>query len=154
MRSQQIIEEIKNLCFSSGASIGSDLHSEFIMNLEYLLRTHNYRVEHEYALSYDHRTLRTGTVQRQQGYIDLFAAGWNQRIAIEFDSRRSLKYKSIEKLLQFDADILIGIVGNGTLSYNRERILEVMDYLGIIDRKVLLIGVSEKSSEEIRWQDY
>jgi hypothetical protein len=152
MSGQSIVEEIKKLCFSRGASIGMDQHPEFIMNLEYLLRTHNYRVENEYHLPYSHRTLKTGRVQREHGIVDLLAYGWNHKIAIEYDSKISLKYKSIEKLLQSDADILIGIVGNGTLNHNKERILEVMNGSRITDRKVLLITMSDKAFEEVYWR--
>jgi len=98
-----------------------------------------------------HRTFKTGRVQRHWGYIDLLADDGNHKIAIEYDGRRSLKYKSIEKLLQSNADTLIGIVGNGVLNPNIERVLEVMEGSGIMDRKVLLIAVSEKDSEEISW---
>ena len=149
MGSQSIVDEIKRLCFSRGASIGGDPHSEFIMNLEYLLRKNNYRVENGHDLLYKHLTLKTGRVQREHGIIDLFAEGLNHTIAIEYDSHRSLKYKSIEKLLQSNADILIGIVGDGTLNYNKERILEVMGGSGITDKKVLLLAVAEKASEEV-----
>lgn len=160
MGSQSIVEEIKKLCFSGGASIGGDPHTEFITDLAYLLRKNNYRVEVEHDLLYKHQTLRTRRVQRELGIIDLFAErahdlfgkGGNHTIAIEYDSQWSLKYKSIEKLLQSNADTLIGIVGNGTLSDNKERILEVMDGSGIINRKVLLVAVSEKASEEICWR--
>jgi len=155
MADEPIIEKIKNLCFNSaGASIGTDPHSEFIMSLEFLLRTNSYRTVCESPIFFDHRTLRTGRMTKQQGYIDLFATGRNENIAIEFDRHRSLKYKSIEKLLQFDADILIGIVGNGALNYNKERILEVMNALEITDRKVLIIAMSEKTCEEVNWKNY
>jgi hypothetical protein len=154
MGSQSIVDEVKKLCFSRGASIGGDPHREFITNLEHLLRTRNYRVEKEYRLLYNHRTLKTGKVQRVHGDVDLFAEGWNHKIAIEYDGLISLRYKTIEKLLQSNADILIGIVGNGTLNDNKERILKVMDDLRIKNRKLLLIAVSEKASEEVCWQDH
>jgi len=148
---QSVVCEIKKLCFSGGASIGGDLHSELITNLGYMLRTLNYRVQHEHPVSYMHRTLKTGRAQRYWGYIDLLADGGSHKIAVEFDGSRSLKYKSIEKLLQSDADTLIGIVGNGLLIPNIERVLEVMESSGIMNKKVLLIAVSEKDSEEISW---
>lgn len=147
---QLIVDEIKKLCFS-GARIGGNSHSQFITNLGYLLQTHNYRVQHEYPISYMHRTLKTGIVQRRWGHIDLFADSWDHKIAIEYDDHRILKYKSIEKLLHSNADTLIGIVGNGLLDNNIERILEVMEGLGILDKKVLLIAIPKKASEEILW---
>ena len=134
--------------------MGSNLHPLLIMNLERLLRMYNYKVQRESPLFHDHLTLSTGNVQGKQDYVDLLGIGWNCTIAIEFDSCKSLRYNSIEKLLQSDADVLIGIVKDGTLNYNKERILEVMNESGITDRKVLLIVMSEKSSEEVRWQGY
>lgn len=154
MSDQLIIEAIKSLCFNQDARISGDFHSWFVRNLAQLLRTQNYRVERESPLFHDHLTLRTRKVRGKQGYVDLFATGCNgQTIAIEFDSGISLRYNSIEKLLQSDADILIGIVSGGTLSHNRERILEVMSKSGITDRKVLLIVMSSKTSEEVVWHN-
>lgn len=157
MDRNSIVDEIRKSCFSRGASIGGDPHAEFITKLAYLLRKNNYRVEEEHDLLYNHLTLRTGRVRREHGIIDLFAERahdfygerGNHTIAIEYDSHRSLKYKSIEKLLQSNADTLIGIVGNGELSDNKERILEVMNVSGTVHEKVLLITMFDKASEEV-----
>ena len=148
---QSIVNEIKKLCFSCSASMGGCSHSGLVTNLGRMLRTLNCPVQHDYPVSFMHRTLKTGRVQRHWGYIDLFVDSEDHRIAVEFDGGRSLRYKSIEKLLQCDADVLVGIVGNGLLSLNIERVLEVMESSGIMNRKVLLIAVSEKDSEEISW---
>ena len=85
------------------------------------------------------------------GYIDLLADDRNHKIAIEYDGHKSLEHSSIEKLLQSNADTLVGIVGNGRLNPNIERILEVIENSGTMNKKVLLIAVSEKDSEEISW---
>ena len=127
-------------------------------NLARLLVRNNFRVEGESPIFHDHQTLRTGDFRMKQGYIDLIAHGKDQKIAIEFDSGTSLKYKSIEKLLQCDADVLLGIVKGRSrshnspealLGYNRRKILDVMHGLRVYSKKLLLIIMSEKISEEI-----
>ena len=152
-----VIEEIKNLCFSQNIQTRANLHSALINSLADLLRRNDFKVEFESPIFHEHLTLKTRVVEGTQGYIDLLAFGKNQTIALEFDSGMSLKYKSIEKLLQCDADILFGIVrgesrwlnSKAILDYNRERILSVMRGRMIYDRKVLLLILSEKISEEI-----
>ena len=157
LKKPNTIEEIKSLCFSQDIQTRQNLHSLMINNLARLLVRNNFRVEVESPIFHDHLTLRTRVMEKTQGYIDLVAFGTSLKIAIEFDSRRSLKFKSIEKLLQCDADVLLGIVcgqSKGSdyrtdLDYNRERVLGVMRGLGIYNRKVLLIILSEKISEEV-----
>jgi len=126
-----IVEEIRNLCFSQDIQNRKNLHSLLIDKLVTLFMRNNFRVVVESPVFHDHLTLKTGVVEGKQGYVDLLAIGQNQKIAIEFDSGTSLKFKSIEKLLQCDANILLGIVrgrstsfnSETTLNHNRERIL-------------------------------
>lgn len=153
-----IVEEIKKSCFNQDIQSRKNLHALLIDNLISLFRRNNYRVEIESSILRNHLRLRNGVVQGGKGYVDLLAIGQNQKIAIEFDSGATLRYNSIEKLLQSDADILIGIVRGYSypqwelLDDNRMKIHKVMKYSGIYDRKLLLIIISEKTSEEISWQ--
>jgi hypothetical protein len=47
----------------------------------------------------------------RKGYIDIYAYG-KYKIAIEIDTGHQLKYNSIEKLMESDANIRIGIIGD------------------------------------------
>jgi len=149
----EIVEEIKKICFAQDIGRRSILHDSLIDDLFDLLRNYNYYVIAECPIVYTHLS-RKGITSRRQGYMDLLAIGYNHRISIEFDSGITLKYKSIEKLLQSDVDIRIGIVRGKRnnaflLQDNSEKIYEVAGYSQIFDKKLLLIIIFEGICKEM-----
>ena len=72
-----------------------------------------------------------------------------RKIAIEFDTGVHLKFKSIEKLFQVDADLCIGIIKSksnksGSLDANIERFEQLTEEFGGFKNNVWLIVLSEK----------
>jgi len=125
-----IIKDIQTLIFE--CDIYSD-RSEIHKKIQYYLLGYFYdkvfKVIPEYRMSY--RTL--GRVKRLQGqakesktgYIDVFIQKNNLKIAVEFDSGRRIKWKSLEKLLESDAQYCFELVWGGIrLSYPIEQTIQ------------------------------
>jgi len=154
METESITEQIKNLCFNQNLNeIYS--HDFMIDKLANMLRNNRCSVNFEYPLNLvSGITVRTGKRITYGGLIDLMAFRNSQSIAIEFDNGFRLKFKSIEKLLCSDAKILIGIVkGNRNspelLDENKLRIVSRMKELYIVNKKILLIMMSEKIATNV-----
>ena len=87
---------------------------------------------------------------RKEGYVDLVAVKNGRKVAVEFDNGVHVKFKSVEKLFQVDADVCIGIVRGKTngLNGNVERIEEVKKECG--DKNNLwLIVLSERIAQRV-----
>lgn len=154
MPESEILDEIKRVCFSQDIEQRrSILHERLIDDLFRLLRSHNYYLMRECGIAHTHVS-RMGVVSTRQGRIDLLSIRQDHKIAIEFESGTRVKYASVEKLLQSDADVRIAIARGERnspfiLQENTEKIHEVMGYLQIFDRKILLIIISEGICREI-----
>jgi len=142
METEPIIEKVKSLCFSENLAhtlnemLRIHQHDYMTNELANMLKNNSYDVVSEYQVTYGRQ-------------IDLMAFRDSQSIAIEFDNGLHLKFNSIEKLLHSDAKILIGIVKGRRnspelLDENKLRILSKMKELYIINKKILLIIMSEK----------
>ena len=153
METESIIEQIKKLCFSQNLDEISS-HNFMIDELANMLRNNSYDVVFQYPLNaYSAIDTRTEERVTKKGLIDLMAFKGNQTIAIEFDHKLHLKFKSIEKLLDSDAKTLIGIVkGRASpdlLEENKQRIISRMKELYVINKRILLIIMSEKTAVDI-----
>jgi len=149
---EEIIEAIKWFCFNYSPR-HEPTHQEFQDGLSEFLRKRDCKVIEEYGLFFDSVKISGEIVERRGGYIDLFVFFNQQKIAIEFDSGNNLRLKSISKLLQSEADILIGIV-RGNQRYNvwysnKRRITDVMKRLQILRKPILLIIIYQKSASWI-----
>ncbi len=59
--------------------------------------------------------------QARAGRIDLVARKGKFRVAVEYDHKYHVKYKSFQKIIQIKPDIAVGIAGGGELKSNIER---------------------------------
>ena len=110
-----IVEDIQKIVFECDVYSlkRSEIHKKIQNYLMGYLFEKGFKVTPEYRIRF--RTL--GRVKRLQGqvkeskigYIDVFAQKNNLKIAVEFDTGASLKYKSLEKLLQSGANVCIAI---------------------------------------------
>jgi hypothetical protein len=94
--------------------------------LKALLAKGGYKVYFEYPIHFKSRIRKSGDWISRDGKLDLVAVKNGRRVAIEFDTGVRLKFKSIEKLFQVDADLRIGIIRgklnkSGNLDMNIER---------------------------------
>jgi len=148
---EEIIEAVKWFCYNY-SPIYEPTHQRFQDDLSNFLRKKGCRVIKEYGLFFDN-VKGNGEIVESGGYIDLFVFVNQQKIAIEFDGGNNLKLKSISKLLQSEADILVGIV-RGNQRYNvwysnKRRITDVMKRLQILRKPILLIINYQKSASWI-----
>ncbi len=151
MNIEEIIEAIKWFCYNY-SPIYKPTHQRFQDDLCNSLRKKGCKVIKEYGLFFDN-VKENGEIVERGGYVDLFVFVNQQKIAVEFDGGNNLKLKSISKLLQSEADILIGIV-RGNQRYNvwysnKRRITDVMKRLQILRKPILLIINYQKSASWI-----
>jgi hypothetical protein len=78
-------------------------------------------------------------------FLDLTAVKNGLKIAIEFDTGIRVKFKSVEKLLEVDAEMCIAIVKGGAnaLESNVNRIEEIRKELGCSKNNLWLMVLSE-----------
>jgi len=109
-----ILESIKRILLES-KGLERPLQHEFIQQELYkLFRRDGFDSFFEYEISYLHKYRGTKQAGKEKlvrnGRIDIVAQKDDTKIALEFDSGATIKWKSIEKLLQCDAGYCFGIV--------------------------------------------
>ena len=149
-----VIEQVKRVCFRVNVESREGLHREMIDGLKALFVNGGYKVYLEYPINFKSRIRKSGDWISRDGNLDLVAIKKGREIAIEFDTGVRLKFKSIEKLFQIDADLCIAIVrggskGHDSLEVNIERSEKLIKEFGNIKKNVWLIVLSEKIVHEI-----
>lgn len=149
-----VIDQVKRICFSANVENREGLHRDVLDRLKALFANGGYKVHFEYPIQFESRIRKSGDKVSRDGKLDLVAFKNGRKIAIEFDTGIHLKFKSIEKLFQVDADMCIGIIKGrlntlGTLNTNVERIEQVKGELGAFEKNFRLIILAEKISKEI-----
>ncbi len=125
------------------------LHRNVLDGLRALFAKGGDKVHLEYPIHFKSRIRKSGDWISRDGNLDLVAVKNGRKIAIEFDTGVRLKFKSIEKLFQVDADLRIGIIKgksnrSGSLDVNIERFEQLTKEFGGFKNKVWLIVLSEK----------
>ena len=125
------------------------LHRNVLDGLRALFAKGGYKVHLEYPIHFKSRIRKSGDWISRDGNLDLVAVKNGRKIAIEFDTGVRLKFKSIEKLFQVDADLRIGIIKgksnrSGSLDVNIERFEQLTKEFGGFKNKIWLIVLSEK----------
>ena len=149
-----VIEQVKRVCFSVNVANREGLHRDLLDRLKALFVNGGYEVHLEYPIHFESRIRKSGDRISREGSLDLVAFKNGRKIAIEFDTGAHLKFKSIEKLFQVDADICIGIVKGrlntlGSLNANVDRIEQVKGELGGFRKNFLLIILAEKIAHKV-----
>ena len=144
-----VIEQVKRVCFSANVENREGLHRDVLVRLKALFANGGYKVHLEYPIQFESRIRKSGDRISRDGKLDLVAFKNGRKIAIEFDTGVHLKFKSIEKLFQVDADMCIGIIKGrlnnlGSLNANVNRIEQVKGELGVIKKNFRLIILAEK----------
>ena len=149
-----VIEQVKRVCFSVNVENREGLHRDMIDRLKALFVNGGYKVFLEYPIQFESRIRKSGDRISREGNLDLVAFKNGRKIAIEFDTGVRLKFKSIEKLFQVDADICVGIIKGrlnsvGSLNSNIDRIEQVKRELGIFKKNFHLIILAEKIAKKM-----
>ena len=146
----RVIDKVSDVCFAIDVEGRAGLHMDLIGKLKKLFVEGGYRVYLEYPIWFESRVRKSGDIVRKEGYVDLVAVKNGRKVAVEFDNGVHVKFKSVEKLFQVDADVCIGIVMGKTNGFNGnvERIEEVKKDCG--DKNNLwLIVLSEGIAERV-----
>ncbi len=144
-----VIDEVNRVCFSINIENREGLHRNVLDGLKALFANGGYKVHLEYPIHFKSRIRKSGDWISRDGNLDLVAIKKGRKIAIEFDTGVRLKFKSIEKLFQVDADLCIGIIKgklnkSGSLDVNIERFGQLTEEFGNLKKNVWLIVLSEK----------
>ena len=147
----EIVDKVKSVCFSVNAEDRQGLHRSVIDKLKSVLVEEGYRIHLEYPICFESRIRKSGDKVRRQGNVDLVGIKNGRKIAIEFDSGVHLKFKSIEKLFQVDADVCFGVVKGkaNSLEGNIERVEEITKEFGFLEKEFWLIVLTEKIAHKI-----
>ncbi len=149
-----VLDEVKRVCFSANIESREGLHRNVLDDLRVLFAKGGYKVHLEYPIHFKSRIRKSGDWISREGNLDLVAVKDGRKIAIEFDTGVHLKFKSIEKLFQADADLRIGIIKgksnrSGSLDVNIERFEQLTEEFGNLKKNVWLIVLSEKIVHEV-----
>ena len=149
-----VIEQVKRVCFSVNVANREGLHRDVLDRLKALFANGGYKVYLEYPIHFESRIRKSGDSISREGNLDLVGFKNGRKIAIEFDNGIHLKFKSIEKLFQVDADRCIGIIKGrlntlGSLNANVDRIEKVKRELGAFKKNFGLIILAEKIAHKM-----
>ncbi|KPL22792.1 MAG: hypothetical protein AMJ75_07400 [Phycisphaerae bacterium SM1_79] len=149
-----VLEQVKNVCFNANIENRDGLHCNVLHGLKALFAKGGYKVYLEYPIHFKSRIRKSGDWIFRDGNLDLVAIKEGRKIAIEFDTGVRLKFTSIEKLFQVDADLCIGIIKgrsnrSGSLDVNIERFEKLTKEVGNLKKNVWLIVLSEKIIHEV-----
>jgi hypothetical protein len=90
-------------------------HSDAVSEIERIFREHKFFTTREYPIySMKDKSGRAGR-------IDLIARKGKFRVAVEYDHKYNVKYKSFQKIIQIKPEVAIGITGLGYLSSSVKR---------------------------------
>ena len=141
----EIVDKVMGAILGVDAESRKELHRAVVERLKDLFVEDGYMVYLEYPIRFESRIRRSLDKVRREGKLDLAAVKNGLKIAIEFDTGVHVKFKSVEKLLEVDAEMCIAIVKGGAnaLESNVNRIKEVRKDLGCSKNNLWLMVLSE-----------
>ena len=147
----EIISKVQAACFGLNTEKREKIHGDVLDRLRRLFVKGGYRVRLEYPLCFDSMIRKSDDRAFRNGNIDLVAVKNRRKIALEFDNGVHLKFKSIEKLFQIDADLCIAIIRgrSNTLAGNMQRIEQVKEELGPLKKDFWFIILSERIAHKV-----
>ncbi len=96
-------------------------HDETVGQIERIFKKHGFFTTREYPIY----RMKDGT--KRSGRIDLVARKGKFRVAVEYDHRLNVKYKSFQKITQIHPETAIAITGSGYLKSNLARAAKYND---------------------------
>ena len=120
-------------------------HDATLNQIERIFRKYGFYTTREYPIY----KLKDGS--GRAGRIDLVARKGKFRVAIEYDHKYNVKYKSFQKIVQIKPDIAIGITGFG---YLKDSVGRAGKYKGEIPLYVISLKQRRYYKLDIRKPDY
>jgi len=111
-------------------------HDDTVSQIEQIFRKHGFYTTREYPI------YKIKDNSGRAGRIDLVARKGKFRVAIEYDHKYHVKYKSFQKIMQIKPDIAVGIAGEGELNTNIER---ATPYLKGVEIPLYIISLKERN---------
>ena len=111
-------------------------HDNTVSQIEQIFRKHGFYTTREYPI------YRIKDKSGRAGRIDLVARKGKFRVAIEYDHKYHVKYKSFQKIIQIKPDVAVGVAGEGELKSNIERALP---YLKGVQIPLYVISLKERN---------
>lgn len=108
-------------------------HNYTVRDIERVFRKRGFYTTREYPIY----KIKDGS--GRSGRIDLVARKGKFKVAVEYDHKYSVKYKSFQKILQIKPEVAIGITGLGHLKTSVERAMKYE-----IDRPLYVVSLREK----------
>lgn len=157
----QLIHEIGAFSFVFYKRYGSEYsdgyHELYLNELETWLKAKGFETARERSTVYEHVDRKGGTICSKRGMVDLYAKGRDHKVAVEFDNGKRLKFKSIEKMNNSDADILVGVITGGPdnkgIKINLQRYRDISTNNPSVNRDIWLIVLSESRIELMSARD-
>ena len=144
-----LIQPIEDICFKFDCNLERRIiHKNTLLKIKDYLDKCGFKTILEYPIDFNYLKRKEHKIQRRHGYIDLIGINNQIKIAIELDSGTHVKFKSIEKLVETNFDILIAIV-KGKSEYNKlveENINKIKSINNTSSKKILLILMENKIS--------
>ena len=155
--SDQLVKEMGTFSFMFHNRYGLEgprrYHELYLNDLETWLRGRGYETAREKSIMYGHRDRKGDAICSKRGLIDLYAKNMDHDVAVEFDNGKRLKFKSMEKLNNSNADILVGVVAGDaddrSVEYNNQRYGEMASNNSLVVRGIWLIVLSEGKIERL-----
>ncbi len=146
-----VIDKVSCVCFGIEVASRQGLHKCLVGELKKLFADGGYRVYLEYPICFESKVRKSGERIQREGYLDLYAVKNGRKIAIEFDTGVHLKFKSIEKLFQVDADLCIGIVRGNANAFedNIKRIEAVKKESGLLKKNLWLLVLCDGTAHKV-----
>lgn len=152
------VKELVQICYNYQFSdTRHGQHDSLLNMLSNFYRDRGFVITREYPIRFDSYFLRENKIETSNGLIDLVLDSDSQKIAIEFDSGVTLKYKSIAKLIQSNADVRVGIV-KGRKSYSvyetKYKMKDVVRRVSYLPKDFWLISINQRVAEKINLNDF
>ena len=108
---KDLLEGIKIICFNCDCTSDRKMiHKETLSDIKSYLEEKGFNVFLEYSVYFSYTKRKNNIRRKRHGFLDLVARNDKIKIGIELDTGTHTKYKSVEKLIQSDFDVLIAIV--------------------------------------------
>jgi len=149
-----LVGEFAEFCFGLDVSNRKGLHYQIIQELKRFFHERGFKGELEAEIYYTHRFKKSNRLGPRHGFIDIAARKDDLAVAVEFDRGTHIKHNSVEKLLQYNANLIIGVVkgkpSEEFLQGNIKRVLLTAKTLNITDKKFWLIIICEKVVRDVQ----
>lgn len=156
MEKKLIIDKLKERLFNGEIASRTDSHRRVLNELVEIFQDLGFTTKKEKETIFNSISVHKSIKTQKRGFIDFYAKKGDFVVAVEFDSGARLKYKSIEKLIQSEANLCIGITfgsltGKKVVKENLIRISSRKEFLMESKKDFWLVVILEKKVRSIQF---